>query len=238
VITQQKWIRFVLTSVSNNLDQVKGTDVDSGRPVMARLSDLHYLPRSHSVLSTHPLALPCCLHGVESTHRQGWWPPDSQLLWKLTREKVHAVFRGHPCPPPAACCVELYLDDRRSKNIAEILQSSGTYVSFTSQFLEEDDQLVDQLESMGMVESGFHVNTPCGSHDPGNITQLPGHMTQLPGNITQLPGHMTQLPSHMTQIRGHMTLIAHHMTGTKCLHWVVSCWPFTTNRAGVLDVGT
>lgn len=192
MITQQKWIRFVLTSVSNNLDQVKGTDVDSGRPVMARLSDLHYLPRSHSVRSTHPLALPCCLHGVESTHRQGWWPPDSQLLWKLTREKVHAVFRGHPCPPPAACCVELYLDDRRSKNIAEILQSSGTYVSFTSQFLEEDDQLVDQLESMGMVESGFHVNTPCGSHDPATKQHNPTTRSHDPAT-----------KSHDTDTRSH-----------------------------------
>lgn len=75
--------------------QVRVMDVDTGRNLMVPLSDVRHLPPPHSLSVVPPLAIPCSLYGVCSSHLQGWWPLDCQLLWKLTNSREVSALWHH-----------------------------------------------------------------------------------------------------------------------------------------------
>lgn len=108
--------------------------VDTGTTHTVPTDLLYALPAELAISAIPPFAIPCRLHGIESTYGDGqnWFPLDCQLLWKhLLHKQVFANFVKSPAAQfqPRLGSVKLYYDSSGLESVAATLSKEGCNVS-------------------------------------------------------------------------------------------------------------
>lgn len=64
--------------------------VDTGETRVVPQEHVYILPSNAAIQLVPPLAIPCAMNGIVSTHCNGdsWFPLDIQLLWKHLYRKT------------------------------------------------------------------------------------------------------------------------------------------------------